>query len=55
MESSPTVQRYTSQTTYCLYGASVSAVGAGAPYVRNFGPNNGHDTGGRIMTAWLDK
>jgi hypothetical protein len=44
-----------SQTTYYLYGPSVSAVAAWAPYVKNFGPNIGHDTGGRIMAAWLDK
>jgi hypothetical protein len=49
------LQRYISQTTYYLYGPSVSAVAAWAPYVKNFGPNIGHDTGGRIMAAWLDK
>jgi len=25
------------------------------PYVKNFGPNIGHDYGGRLMVAWLDK
>ena len=34
---------------------SVSAVGAWMPYVKNFGPNIGHDYGGRLMVAWLDK
>ena len=24
-------------------------------YVKNFGPNIGHDYGGRLMVAWLDK
>ena len=28
-----------------LYGASVSAVAAWEPYVKNFGPNIGHDIG----------
>jgi peptide/nickel transport system substrate-binding protein len=49
------LQRYLSQQAYYLYGPSVSAVAAWAPYVRNFGPNIGHDMGGRIMAAWLDK
>jgi len=33
----------------------VSAVGAWAPYVRNYSPNIGHDVGGRILAAWLDR
>jgi hypothetical protein len=24
-------------------------------YVKNFGPNIGHDYGGRLMAAWLDR
>jgi len=23
------------------------------PYVKNWGPNNGYDYGGRLMAAWL--
>jgi hypothetical protein len=49
------IQRYVSQTVYYGYGPSVSAVGAWMPYVKNFGPNIGHDYGGRLMVAWLDK
>jgi len=49
------IQRYASQTVYYAYGPSVSAVGAWMPYVKNFGPNIGHDYGGRLMVAWLDK
>jgi ABC-type transport system substrate-binding protein len=49
------IQRYASQQVYYGYGASVSAVGAWMPYVKNFGPNIGHDYGGRLMVAWLDK
>jgi peptide/nickel transport system substrate-binding protein len=49
------LQRYLSQQAYYLYGPSVSAVGAWMPYVRNYGPNIGHDVGGRLMAAWLDK
>ena len=49
------LQRYLSQQAYYLYGPSVSAVGAWMPYVRNYSPNIGHDVGGRLMAAWLDK
>jgi ABC-type transport system substrate-binding protein len=49
------LQRYLSQQAYYLYGPSVSAVAAWEPYVKNFGPNIGHDMGGRLMVAWLDK
>jgi peptide/nickel transport system substrate-binding protein len=49
------IQRYISQQVYYLFDASVSAVSAWRPYVKNFGPNIGHDMGGRIMAAWLDK
>ena len=49
------LQRYASQQVYYVYGPSVSAVSAWYPYVKNFGPNIGHDVGGRILAAWLDK
>jgi peptide/nickel transport system substrate-binding protein len=49
------IQRYASQQVYYGFGASVSCVGAWMPYVKNFGPNIGHDYGGRLMVAWLDK
>jgi peptide/nickel transport system substrate-binding protein len=49
------IQRYVSQQVYYLYDASVSAVAAWESYVKNFGPNIGHDYGGRLMVAWLDK
>jgi peptide/nickel transport system substrate-binding protein len=49
------IQRYASQQVYYGFGVSVSAVGAWMPHVKNFGPNIGHDYGGRLMVAWLDK
>ena len=49
------IQRYISQQAYYLFDASVSAVCAWKPYVKNFGPNIGHDMGGRVMAAWLDR
>jgi len=49
------IQRYISQRAYYLFDASVSAVAAWRPSVKNFGPNIGPDVGGRLMVAWLDK
>ena len=49
------IQRYVAQQAYLLFGPSVGAVAAWEPYVKNFGPNIGHDYGGRMMAAWLDK
>ena len=49
------IQRYVAQQAYLLFGPSVSAMAAWEPYVKNFGPNIGHDYGGRMMAAWLDK
>jgi peptide/nickel transport system substrate-binding protein len=49
------IQRLVSQQVYYSYGPSVSAVAAWMPHVKNFGPNIGHDYGGRLLTAWLDK
>jgi peptide/nickel transport system substrate-binding protein len=49
------IQRYISQHVYVIYGPSVMPVVAWEPYVKNFGPNIGHDYGGRLMAAWLDR
>jgi peptide/nickel transport system substrate-binding protein len=49
------IQRYVSQQAYYAFGPSVSCVGAWKPYVKNYGPNIGHDVGGRLAVAWLDK
>jgi hypothetical protein len=38
------------------YGkSSVGCVGAWKPHVKGYGPNIGHDVGGRLMVAWLDQ
>jgi ABC-type transport system substrate-binding protein len=47
------IQSHCSQQVYYAYGASVSAVSAWLPAVEDFGPNIGHDYGGRLMAAWL--
>jgi peptide/nickel transport system substrate-binding protein len=49
------IQRYLSQQVYYIYGPSPTAIAAWEPYVKNFAPNFGHDYGGRLMAAWLDK
>jgi peptide/nickel transport system substrate-binding protein len=49
------IQRYVAQQVWGLYGPSVNAVAAWEPYVKNFGPNIGHDYGGRLMVTWLDR
>ncbi len=49
------IQRYLSTQVYHVYGPSVNVVAAWEPYVKNFAPNFGHDYGGRLMAAWLDK
>jgi len=49
------IQRYLAQQTYYLYGPSANVVSAWEPHVKNFAPNFGHDYGGRLMVAWLDK
>ena len=49
------IQRHTAQQAYYLFGSSAKVVSAWEPYVKNWGPNNGFDYGGRMMAAWLDK
>ena len=49
------IQRYVSQQAYYLFDASVGCVSAWKPYVKNYGPNIGHDVGGRLAVAWLDR
>lgn len=49
------IQRYLSTQVYHLYGPSVNVVSAWEPHVKNFAPNFGHDYGGRLMAAWLDR
>ena len=49
------IQRYLSQKAYYLYGPSFNVVVAWDAAVRNFAPNIGHDYGGRLVAAWLDR
>jgi peptide/nickel transport system substrate-binding protein len=49
------IQRYISQQVYYAFGPSVNSIGAWKPYVKNYSPNIGHDVGGRLTAAWLDR
>jgi peptide/nickel transport system substrate-binding protein len=49
------IQRHVAHHAYYLYDASQKVVSAWEPYVKNWGPNNGFDYGGRLMAAWLDR
>ena len=49
------IQRHVAHNAYYLYDASQKVVSAWEPYVKNWGPNNGFDYGGRLMAAWLDR
>jgi len=49
------IQRHIAHQAYALYDASQKVVSVWEPYVKNWGPNNGYDYGGRLMAAWLDR
>ena len=49
------IQRYLAEQVYYAYDGSFTTVAAWEPYVRNFAPNLGHDYGGRLVAAWLDR
>jgi len=49
------IQRYLAEQVYYHYDPSTTTVSAWEPYVKNFAPNIGHDYGGRLMVAWIDK
>jgi peptide/nickel transport system substrate-binding protein len=49
------IQRHAAHHAYYLYDASQKVVSAWEPYVKNYGPNNGFDYGGRMMAVWLDR
>src|SRR5262245_42718879 len=49
------IQRYLAEQALFGVNGSVKVVSAWEPYIKNFGPNNGHDYGGRLMAVWIDK
>ena len=49
------IQRYLAEQAYFGANGSVKVVSAWEPYIKNYMPNNGHDYGGRLMAAWIDK
>ena len=49
------IQRYLAEQAYFGANGSVKVVSAWEPHIKNYMPNNGHDYGGRLMAAWIDK
>jgi peptide/nickel transport system substrate-binding protein len=49
------IQRYLAEQAYFGANGSVKVLSAWEPYIKNYMPNNGHDYGGRLMAAWIDK
>jgi ABC-type transport system substrate-binding protein len=49
------IQRYAAEQAYFGANGSVKVVSAWEPYIKNYGPNNGFDFGGRLMAVWIDK
>jgi len=49
------IQRYAAENGYFPVDASSKVVSAWEPYIKNYGPNNGFDFGGRMMAVWIDK
>jgi peptide/nickel transport system substrate-binding protein len=49
------IQRYLAEQAYFGANGSVKVMSAWEPYIKNYMPNNGHDYGGRLMAAWIDK
>jgi len=49
------IQRHLAEQVYYHYDPSTTTVSAWEPYVKNFAPNIGHDYGGRLMVAWIDR
>jgi len=49
------IQRYLADQA--LFGAdgSIKILSAWDAHIKNYGPNNGFDYGGRLMAAWIDK
>ncbi len=49
------IQSYAAENGYFPVDASAKVVSAWEPYIKNYGPNNGFDFGGRMMAVWIDK
>jgi peptide/nickel transport system substrate-binding protein len=49
------IQRHAAEQGYFLANGSSNVVSVWEPYIKNYMPNNGHDFGGRMMAAWIDK
>ena len=48
-------QRYEAEQQYYVYANSVMVTATWQPYVKNYGPNQTFDYGGRTAALWLDR
>jgi peptide/nickel transport system substrate-binding protein len=49
------IQRYLAEQALFGSNGSVKILSAWDAHIKNYGPNNGFDYGGRLMAAWIDK
>jgi ABC-type transport system substrate-binding protein len=49
------IQRYLADQALFGVDGSVKILSAWDAHIKNFGPNNGFDHGGRLIAAWIDK
>jgi peptide/nickel transport system substrate-binding protein len=49
------IQRFLGEQALFGSNGSIKIISAWDAHVKNYGPNNGFDYGGRLMAAWIDK
>jgi len=49
------IQRHLATQQYYVQLPSAVAIGVWDGTLKNYGPNNGYDLGGRLTAAWLDR
>ena len=49
------IQRYLADQALFGVDGSIKILSAWDAHIKNYGPNNGFDYGGRLMAAWIDK
>jgi peptide/nickel transport system substrate-binding protein len=49
------IQRYLADQALAGVDGSIRILSAWDAHIKNYGPNNGFDYGGRLMAAWIDK
>ncbi len=49
------IQRHLADQALFGVDGSIKILSAWDAHIKNYGPNNGFDYGGRLMAAWIDK